>query len=68
MPNEFARKIRRAYLGAIAYMDAQLGKVVNAMEAAGQQNNTIVTFVGDQCVKTKQYRMHASDNRSDCCI
>ena len=25
MPDSFARKVRRAYLGAVAYMDAQLG-------------------------------------------
>jgi iduronate 2-sulfatase len=43
----FARKIRRAYLGAIAYTDAQIGRVIAAVKAAGQEDNTIVSFIGD---------------------
>jgi iduronate 2-sulfatase len=44
---EQAAEMRHGYFANIAYMDAQLGKVLDALEASGVADRTIVTFVGD---------------------
>ena len=41
------RKAIRAYLASITYMDAQLGRVLDALERLGLSENTIVVFWGD---------------------
>ena len=48
MPDNFARKMRRAYLAAIAYTDSLVGRMVAGVEAAGMTDDTIVTFVGGE--------------------
>jgi iduronate 2-sulfatase len=35
------------YYAAVAYMDAQVGKVLDALEQSGQADNTIVVFTSD---------------------
>jgi choline-sulfatase len=37
----------RAYLATVSYMDAQAGRVLDAVKRLGQQENTIVIFTGD---------------------
>lgn len=37
----------RAYLAAIAYMDAQVGRLLTALEKSPYRDNTIIVFVGD---------------------
>lgn len=44
---EEAAEIRHGYFANISYLDAQLGKVLDALDASGQADNTIVVFVGD---------------------
>jgi len=39
--------MRHGYFANISYMDAQLGKVLDALEKSGVAENTIITFVGD---------------------
>ncbi len=43
----YARKIIHAYYAAISYVDAQVGKVLNALEVNGLSDNTIVIVWGD---------------------
>jgi arylsulfatase A-like enzyme len=38
---------RRAYLASIRYVDRQIGKVLGALKASGQDKNTIVVLWGD---------------------
>jgi len=45
--DEYARKLRHAYYACISYMDAQVGKVLQALEESGQADNTIVILWGD---------------------
>jgi iduronate 2-sulfatase len=44
---EQAAEMRHGYFANISYMDAQLGKVLDALDASGVAGNTIVTFVAD---------------------
>jgi arylsulfatase A-like enzyme len=37
----------RAYLAAISYMDAQIGRLLDALDKSPSRANTIVVFVGD---------------------
>jgi hypothetical protein len=41
------RLMRRAYYASISFMDAQLGRVLDALRDTGLAGNTIVTFIGD---------------------
>jgi len=42
-----ARAARRAYLGAIAYVDDQLGRLMTALRSSGLAENTIVVLTSD---------------------
>lgn len=41
------RAARRAYYGAISFVDEQIGALLKALEESGQADNTIVLLVGD---------------------
>lgn len=41
------RKAVGGYYASVAYMDAQVGKVLDALEKSGQAGNTIVIFTSD---------------------
>jgi iduronate 2-sulfatase len=41
------KKAVGGYYAAVSYMDAQVGKVLDALDASGQADNTIVIFTGD---------------------
>jgi choline-sulfatase len=41
------RNARRAYFGAISYVDANVGRLMNVLEATGLDKNTIVIFTSD---------------------
>ena len=45
--DEYARKLRHGYFACISYIDAQIGKVLNELEAQGLSENTIVVVWGD---------------------
>lgn len=40
-------EMRHGYFANISYLDAQLGKVLDALEKSGLAGNTIITFAGD---------------------
>ncbi|MFN0122847.1 MAG: sulfatase [Blastocatellia bacterium] len=41
------RNIVRAYLASVSYADYQVGRILDALEASGQSENTIVVLWGD---------------------
>lgn len=45
--NEQVAEIRHGYYANIAYMDAQVGKVLTALEQSGAADRTVVVFVAD---------------------
>ena len=44
---ELAREMMRAYYASTSFMDAQVGRVLDALEKNGLSENTIVVFFGD---------------------
>jgi iduronate 2-sulfatase len=45
--DELARNLKHAYLGCVSYIDAQVGKVLAALDEAGLRDNTIIILWGD---------------------
>ncbi|UMB61698.1 sulfatase [Lutibacter sp. A80] len=39
--------LKHAYLACVSYVDAQIGKVINALDEAGIKDNTIIVLWGD---------------------
>jgi len=47
LPEATARQAIRAYYAAISFMDAQVGRVLDALDALGLRDDTIVLFTSD---------------------
>jgi iduronate 2-sulfatase len=47
LPDELQRHLIHGYYAAASYMDAQLGRVLDAFDAAGLAKNTIIVLWGD---------------------
>ncbi len=45
--DELARTLRHAYLACVSYIDAQVGRMIEALEEAGLRENTIIIVWGD---------------------
>lgn len=45
--DQYARKLRHGYFACVSYLDAQIGKVLDALKAQGLSENTIVVLWGD---------------------
>lgn len=47
LTDDLRRQARQAYLASISFMDAQVGKVIDALDRLGLADNTIVVFTSD---------------------
>ncbi len=47
IPADYAKILRHGYYACISYVDAQVGKVLDALDAAGLADNTIIVLWGD---------------------
>jgi iduronate 2-sulfatase len=47
LPDDIARKAIQAYYASITFADAQLGKVLDALDETGLSKNTVVVFTSD---------------------
>lgn len=47
LPDEYARQLKHGYYAAVSYMDAQLGRVLGALDTLGLRENTIIVLWGD---------------------
>ncbi|WP_273444710.1 sulfatase [Neolewinella agarilytica] len=47
LPEAYARNLIQGYYASVSFMDAQLGRVLDALEASGEADNTIIVFWGD---------------------
>ena len=44
---ELSRTLKHAYLASVSYVDAQIGKLIAALEDAGVRKNTVIVVWGD---------------------
>ena len=51
LPSALEDSLARGYAAAVSYMDAQVGLVLDALEASGRADSTIVVLFGDQGFK-----------------
>lgn len=47
LPDDYARQMKHGYYAAVSYVDAQLGRVLDGLDALGLRENTIVILWGD---------------------
>lgn len=47
IPDETAMKLIHGYYACVSYIDAQLGKLLDALEATGEADNTVIVLWGD---------------------
>ena len=47
IPDNYTQVLRRAYYACVSQTDAQVGKVIDAMESMGFADDTIIVFWGD---------------------
>ncbi len=47
LPDETARDLIRAYYAAVSYIDAQIGRLMAALDELGLEDNTVVILCGD---------------------
>ncbi len=47
IPADFARQLRHGYYACISYIDAQIGRLLDALEKEGLADNTIIVLWGD---------------------
>ena len=45
--HEMSKKLIHAYYASVSYVDAQIGKLLNALDDFGLRDSTIVVLVGD---------------------
>jgi iduronate 2-sulfatase len=47
LTDDLRRQVLQAYYASISFMDAQVGRVVNALERLGLADNTVIVFASD---------------------
>jgi arylsulfatase A-like enzyme len=47
IPDDLARQLKHGYYAAVSYMDAQLGRVIAALDRLGLRQDTIIILWGD---------------------
>ena len=47
IPADFAKKLRHGYYACISYTDAQIGRVLDALDKEGLADNTVIVLWGD---------------------
>jgi len=47
LSEDYARKLRHGYMASVSYVDAQIGKLLDALRASELERNTIVIIWGD---------------------
>jgi len=56
------RRIIAKYLGSISHLDREVGRILDALEAAGKADNTLIVFTADHGDNMGDYRMIGKGN------
>jgi len=56
------REVLRAYYASITFMDAQVGRLLNALDSLGLANNTIIVFWSDHGYSVGQHGQWMKEN------
>jgi arylsulfatase A-like enzyme len=59
---EIVREHLAAYYGMISHLDAQIGRVLDALEAAGHADDTIIVFAGDNGLAVGRHGLLGKQN------
>jgi arylsulfatase A-like enzyme len=59
---------RREYYASITYMDRQLGRILDALQASGQADNTYVFITGDHGLAVGEHGLMGKQNLYDCSV
>lgn len=65
LPDDLARNLIHGYYASVSMMDAQVGKLLNALEESGLRENTIVVLWGDHGWKLGEYGMWSKHSNSE---
>lgn len=57
---------RKEYYALITHMDAQIGRVLDALEAAGKADNTYVIFTADHGLAVGEHGLMGKQNQYEC--
>jgi choline-sulfatase len=66
--HEAVRLHRREYYGLITYMDSQIGRVLEAVEALGLSNNTYIILTADHGLAVGEHGLLGKQNLYDCSV
>ncbi len=61
-PQKF-RQDDAEYAGELATLDENIGRLINALKASGQYDNTIIIFTSDNGGRTSYFRPHPTSNK-----
>lgn len=62
LDESFKRRYLQGYLASISYVDACVGRVLEALEVSGHADNTIVVFLGDHGYQVGEYNSWGAKN------
>jgi arylsulfatase A-like enzyme len=62
---EAVRLHRHEYYAILTHADAQIGRILNALDASGQANDTIVVFSGDHGLAVGEHGLMGKQNQYD---
>jgi iduronate 2-sulfatase len=57
MGQDLVSELRRGYFASLSHMDEEVGRVLGALDATGQRNNTIVILFGDHGYQLGEHTM-----------
>jgi arylsulfatase A-like enzyme len=63
----FMRRRREAYYAQITYVDRQVGRILDALDAAGQLDNTLIIFTSDHGEMLGDHGSHQKAQPYDSC-
>lgn len=61
-PEEMVRRGRAAYYGLVTYLDAKIGRLLQAIEETGQSENTLVIYTSDHGEMAGEHGMWRKSN------